>query len=707
MATKTEMFSVRGMSCTNCANKVEQALGKLAGVQSCSVNFMTGNAAVTFDSAALKKEQIESAIRSAGYEVAPPPSIAQKPSRWREFLPVIVVGALLIAGAILGATLGKSDRVYEWIADGILLLATALGGIPIFRKAIGSLRQKKLDADVLVSIAVIAAASIGEFLAAGEVAFIMLLGEHLEAYTVERARKSLGSLLSLTPPTARVKRGETETEVPAANLQAGDEIVVRPGERIAADGVVVSGESDVNQSAITGESVPVLKLVGDEVFGGTLNTEGALTVRVTRAGADTTVSRIGQLVEAAQQKRAPIQRACDRYATWMIPLMITLAILTYFFSGEITRAITVLLVACPCALILATPTAVVAAIGRAAKDGVLIKGGEYLEAAGKLNVIVFDKTGTLTRGDLRVTDIQRFCRHSEDEMLALAAVAEKLSEHPVGQAIVRHATQNGATIAEPTTFTSHRGRGVTAELAGQKLVVGQPAWVRASAVTVSEPVASHVEQHRDQGHTTVVVAHDGTVCGTICIADTLREQAEHAVSELKKLGIEKIVMLTGDHPKVAVEIGTRVGITEVKAEVLPEEKAKWVEHFKSHNGKRTMVAMVGDGVNDAPALATADLGIAMGVSGTDVAHEAAHVALMSDDIRKVPYVVSLSRRTIRIIKQGLAFALVYNVAMIWLATNGGFNLHDAHVHFGPVQGAIAHQASSILVVLNAMRLLRK
>jgi Cd2+/Zn2+-exporting ATPase len=705
------MFSVRGMSCTNCANKVEQALRKLTGVQTCSVNFMTGNAAVTFDSAALKKEQIESAIREAGYEVvAPVAHPSDKKSRWREFIPVAIVGALLITGAILVSTLGKSDRLYLWAGDGILLIATAVAAIPIFRKAIGALRQRRLDADVLVSIAIIAAVSIGEFLAACEVAFIMMLGERLEAFTVERARKSLGSLLSLTPPTARVKRGETETEIPAVNLRAGDEIVVRPGERIAADGVVVSGESDVNQSAITGESVPVLKLVGDEVYGGTLNTEGALTVRVTRAGADATVSRIGQLVEAAQQKRAPIQRACDRYAAWMIPLMITLAILTYIFSGEITRAITVLIVACPCALILATPTAVVAAIGRAAKEGVLIKGGEYLEAAGKLKVVVFDKTGTLTRGDLRVADIHRFCRHSEDELLALAAIAEKLSEHPVGQAIVRHAMRNGTKIGEPSAFSSHRGRGVTAEYAGQKLAVGQPAWMRETAVAVSESVAAHVEEHREQGHTTVVVAHDGTVCGTICISDTLRDQAEHAVRELKKLGIEKIVMLTGDHPKVAVEIGTRVGISEVKAEVLPEEKAKWVEHFKSSRlggSKRTMVAMVGDGVNDAPALATADVGIAMGVSGTDVAHEAAHVALMSDDIRKIPYVISLSRRTVRIIKQGLVFALIYNVAMVGLATHGGFDLHGAHIHFGPAQGAIAHQASSLLVVLNAMRLLRK
>jgi len=701
------MLSVRGMSCTNCASKVEQAIGKLAGVQSCSVNFMTGNASVTFDSAALKMEQIEDAIRDAGYQVAPPAESADKKSKWREFLPVIGVGVLLIAGAILGATLGKTDAFAQWGSTALILIATALASIPIFRKAVGSLRQRKLDADVLVSIAIIAAASIGEFLAAGEVALIMMLGEHLEAFTVERARKSLGSLLALTPPTARVKQGLVEKEIPAANLKIGDELIVRPGERIAADGVVVSGESDVNQSAITGESMPVLKFVGDEVFGGTLNTEGALTIRVTRAGADTTVSRIGQLVAAAQQKRAPIQRACDRYAAWMIPLMITLAVLTYIFSGEITRAITVLIVACPCALILATPTAVVAAIGRAAHEGVLIKGGEYLEAVGRLNVIVFDKTGTLTRGELRVTDIRRFCEHSEDELLALAAVAEKLSEHPVGQAIVRHAARNGTTIAEPVVFKSHRGRGVTAEHAGRKLVVGQPAWMRESAVAVSEPVTTHVDEHREQGHTTVVVAHDGAVCGTICIEDTLREAADHAVSELRRLGVEKIVMITGDHPKVAVEIGTRVGISEVKAEVLPEEKAKWVEHFKSNNGNRTMVAMVGDGVNDAPALATADVGIAMGVSGTDVAHEAAHVALMSDDIRKIPYVVSLSRRALRIIKQGLVFALAYNVAMVALATHGGFNWHDMHVYFGPVQGAIAHQASSILVVLNAMRLLRK
>jgi heavy metal translocating P-type ATPase len=605
---------------------------------------------------------------------------------------------LLFGGWALKATLGETNAVAHGISVAAILIATAFAAFPVFRQALGSLRERQLDADVLVAIAVIAALSIGEFVAAGEVAFIMLLGTRLERYTVDRAQRNLGSLLALAPPTARVKRGLMEKEIPAAELQVGDETIVRPGERIPADGVVISGASAVNQAVVTGESVPVEKKVGDEVLTGTLNTEGALTVRVTRAGEDTTLARIGQLVEAAQQKRPPIQRACDRYAAWMVPLMLALAVAVYLFTGDIKRAITVLIVACPCALILATPTAVVAAVGRAARDGVLVKGGEYLEAIAKVNVIVFDKTGTLTHGELRVTDVQRFCEHSEEEMLALAAVAEKLSEHPVAQAIVRHASQNGGIIAEPSAFASHRGRGVTAEHGGRKLMVGQPAWVSETAGSVSANVTSHVDEHRGQGHTTVVVAHDGTVCGTICIEDTLREAAEHAVTELRKLGVEKIVMLTGDHPKVAVEIATRAGIDEVQAEVMPEEKAKWVEQFKSHNGQRTIVAMVGDGVNDAPALATADVGIAMGVSGADVAHEAAHIALMSDDIRKIPQVVSLSRRALRIIKQGLAFALVYNVLMIVTAAEGWL---------GPVGGAIAHQISSVAVVLNSMRLLRK
>jgi Cd2+/Zn2+-exporting ATPase len=362
----------------------------------------------------------------------------------------------------------------------------------------------------------------------------------------------------------------------------------------------------------------------------------------------------------------------------------------------VQRAITVLIVACPCALVLASPTAVMAAIARAARAGVLIKGGQFLEATARLHTIVFDKTGTLTSGQPEVAHVRRFCDHSEVELVEMAAVAEKMSAHPVARAIIRKAESLGVSAADPTSFAVQHGRGVVADRRGQKLVVGQRALMTDQSVTMSEALREHMDEHHDEGHTTVVVAHDGKVCGTICVADAVRARAEEAVGDLRKLGIEKVVMLTGDNQRVAMQIAGRLGIDEVKAEVLPEQKAQHIESLKT--GSRSGgVAMVGDGVNDAPALAVADVGIAMGASGTDAAHEAADIALMADDLSKIAFAVGLSRQALRIIKQGLVFALLYNVVMVSSAASGQLHM---------IGGAIAHQISSVLVILNAMRLLR-
>jgi heavy metal translocating P-type ATPase len=586
-----------------------------------------------------------------------------------------------------------------------------LAAYPICLRAIKALFAKRLDADVLVAIAIIAASSVGEFVAAGEVAFIMLLGAQLEEYTVRRARRSLGSLLSLVPPTAHVRRppdsprlakrgegqgeGPVELEIPAAELQVGDIVVVRAGERIPVDGVVQSGMASVNQAPVTGESMPVDKSEGDEVFVGTLAETGALIVEAKRVGEETTLARIAQLVEAAQQREAPIQRTLDRAAGWMVPVMLTLAALVFVFTHDVARAITVLIVACPCALILATPTAVMAAIARAAWAGVLIKGGQYLEATARLHTIVFDKTGTLTHGQPEVAHISRFDEHSEAELVHMAAVAEKMSAHPVARAIMRKAAALGLTTEDPAKFEAHHGRGVVAERNGQRLVVGQTVLMDDQSVAMSAELHAHMDEHHEEGHTTVMVAHDGQICGTICVSDTMRAKADEAIRDLRILGVEKIVMLTGDNKRVAMEIAGKLGLDEVKAEVLPEQKAAHIESLKQPG--RTGVAMVGDGINDAPALAVADVGIAMGVSGTDVAHEAADIALMADDLSKIAFAVGLSRHTLRLIKQGLVFALVYNVVMVSTAATG-------HLHM--IGGAIAHQFSSVLVILNAMRLLR-
>jgi Cd2+/Zn2+-exporting ATPase len=677
---KTVTLTVTGMTCANCARHVQDALAAVPGVTSATVNFITQQARVNLGESPPSTDLLLAAITTAGYSASATTTATHHSTFRTQLAYTILTGILLLTG---------------WLFDlsPLVILATGLASFPIFRRAIKALLARQLDADVLVAIAVTAAAAIGEYVAAGEVAFIMLLGAQLEEYTTDRARRSLGSLLSLIPPLARVRRGDTELEIPAGEVQRGDIVVVRTGERIPVDGVVQTGNAAINQAPVTGESMPVEKVAGNEVFVGTLVESGALIVEATRVGEDTTLARIATLVETAQLRQAPIQRSLDRLAGWLVPVMLVLAAVVYFASRDIHRAITVLIVTCPCALILASPTAVMAAIARAARAGVLIKGGQHLEATARLHTIVFDKTGTLTHGQPEVTHAHAFCAdHSESQLVQLAAVAEKLSSHPVGRAIVRKA---GPT-ADPAEFAVHHGRGVTARHHGQRLVVGHAGLLTDEAVPLSAELRAHVEEHHATGHTTVLVAHDDQVCGTICIADTVRATARDAIRDLRELGIENIVMLTGDNQRVALHIAGQVGVDQVRAEVLPEQKADHVAALKN-TPRGPGVAMVGDGINDAPALAVADVGIAMGVAGTDVAHEAADVALMADDLAKIGFAVRLSRRAVRIIRQGLFFALAYNLIMITGAASG-------HLHM--IGGAIAHQASSVIVILNAMRLLR-
>ena len=678
---KTISFQIDGLTCANCARAVQTALTGVAGVQTAQVNFLTKTARITFQPDQTAEPQLRAAVHQAGY-VARPPSLRQaadelRHARW-QLARTAGIGGLLFGG-------------WAFHCQPVIILATALGAWPIIYRALKALRAKRLDADVLVATAIIAAASVQEFIAAGEVAFIMLLGEQLENFTTRRARRSLGGLLALLPATARVRRGDTEQEIPTAELQVGDIMVIRAGERIPADGIVRSGSASVNQAPVTGESMPVTKSTGAEVFVGTLAEAGALFIEATRVGDDTTLAGIARIVEEAQQREAPIQRTLDRLAGWLVPVMLALAGLVFALTQDWHRAITVLIVACPCALILATPTAVMAGIARAARAGVLIKGGQFLEATARLHTIVFDKTGTLTHGQPEVTHIDRLCTHTVAELVGLAAVAEKMSSHPVARAIQRKAGALGILTADPHRFESHP-RGVIAEHNGQQLVVGRQDHLTAQSITLSDADHAHLNEHHAAGHTTVVVAHDGQVCGTICVADTTRAEAADAVRQLRELGIEKIVMLTGDHRQVALEIAGALGIDEVHAEVLPEQKSSYIKTLQQAGP----VAMVGDGVNDAPALAVADVGMAMGVTGTDVAHAAADIALLSDDLSKIAFSVGLSRHALKIIRQGLWFALAYNVTMVTLAGTG-------HLHM--IGGAIAHQFSSVLVILNAMRLL--
>ncbi len=697
---KQVTLQIGGMTCAGCASTVQKALESVPGVEKASVNALSAVATVTLGARDVAEKDLIDAVTRAGYRAqkqttAKDRALGERTAARSQLFKTAGIGVLLFAGWAVEALAGK-ETVLHMAGLGMVIVAVIGAAYPIFNRAIRAALHKRLDADVLVAIAVIAASSVGQFVAAGEVAFIMLLGAQLEEYTTQRARRSLGSLLSLMPATARVRRGDHDVEIPTADLSVGDVVIVRAGERVPVDGIVRQGTASLNQAPVTGESMPVEKSAGDEVFVGSLNESGALFVEATRVGEDTTLARIAQLVEAAQHHEAPIQRTLDRFAAWLVPVMLTLAVLVYVFTHDVSRAITVLIVACPCALILASPTAVMAAIARAARAGVLIKGGQYLEATARLHTIVFDKTGTLTYGQPEVADVQRFCEHTDAELVEMAAVAEKMSAHPVALAIMRKAQSLGLKAVDPTKFEVRHGSGVVAQHGSQRLVVGHQRLMNENNVPVSEAVHEHVDEHHGEGHTIVMVAHDGKVCGTICVADTVRISAEDAIADLRRLGIEKIVMLTGDNRRVAMEIAGKLGIDEVKAEVLPEQKAQHIESLK-HAGRAGGVAMVGDGVNDAPALAVADVGVAMGVSGTDVAHEAADIALMADDLSKIAFSVGLSRQALRVIKQGLIFALVYNVVMVTGAACGFLPM---------IGGAIAHQFSSVLVILNAMRLLR-
>ncbi len=655
---------------------------------------------VTYDPHEVSHARLVAALRRAGCGVE---GEEQSEAWWRtEKTLVVAVGLLLLAGwlwnlLVTGDLLPEHDKYVPPGAQVLFLLATFIGVIPIAKEGIGALLQKKLDAELLVAIAVIGAVSIQEFFAAGEVVFIMLLGEMLESYTVDRARSAISKLMALTPETARVRRDGQDIEIPTGEVLVGDIVIVRPGEKIPVDGSLISGSGVVNQAAITGESMPVDKGVGDEVFAGTFNTAGAFVLRAERVGEDSTLARITKLVEEAQQRDAPVQRVIDRYATFAVPLMFLTAALTYAFTLDAHRTITVLLVACPCALLLATPTAIVAGIGRAAKEGVLIKGGAHLEAAGRLNVIVFDKTGTLTEGKPAVTDVCSFHdeehEHGEAELIALAAVAEKMSEHPLAQAIREKADAMGVETPDPSDFAHVAGHGVVAEHNGTKIVVGKPTLLREHQITLTAEQEEHLREHEAEGKTVVVVAHDDEPCGILSIADTLREKAHSAINALRNLGIKRVVLLTGDNPRTAKTIATQVGIDHVHAEVLPEQKAERIAAFQAEGHR---VAMVGDGINDAPALATADVGVAMGAS-TDVALETADIALVANDLSKVAFAVGLSRKTLGIIKQSVGFSLLYNLLMVALAIEGTL---------GVIGGAVAHQVSGVLVMLNAMRLLR-
>jgi len=729
-----------GMHCASCVARVEKSLLAKDGVLKASVNLATGKARVEYLPARLTATDLKAAVESAGYKVLDTGDTAEvedverrvRESEYRALTRKLIAGAVLTVPIFFG----NMHHVFPWtpsfLANAFLLwiLTTPvefLIGWQFHRGAWKSLRHRTADMNTLISVGTLAAylysaaATLAPsfFLGAGvapDVYFdtsaviivLILFGRWLEARAKGRTSEAIKKLAGLQPKTARVIRAGVEQDIPVADVVVGDWVVVRPGERIPVDGVVREGASAVDESMISGESLPVEKKPGNRVTGATINKAGSFKFEAVKIGKDTVLAQIIRLVQEAQGSKAPIQRLADVIASYFVPVVISIAVATfavwYFFgpAPSLTRAllnfVAVMIIACPCALGLATPTAVMVGTGRGAEHGILIKGGESLETAHKLTTIVFDKTGTLTKGEPAVTDLFAIGGHSEADLLHWAAGAERRSEHPLGAAVVAKARERGIEPGDAEGFLALEGRGIEARVGGRYILIGNAGLMAERRIDFGDCAAKPAELEAD-GKTVMLVAVDGRPAGCIAVADTLKESAAPAVAKLKAMGLE-VVLLTGDNRRTAKAVARQAGIEEVLAEVLPQDKVAEVKRLQAAGKK---VAMVGDGINDAPALAQADIGIAIG-TGTDVALEASDITLIRGDLGGVVSAIELSRRTIRIIKQNLFWAFIYNTAGIPVAA--GLLYPFFGILLNPMIASAAMAASSVSVVSNSLRLRR-
>ncbi|NHX35778.1 MULTISPECIES: heavy metal translocating P-type ATPase [Halolamina] len=630
--------------------------------------------------------------------------------RKRRKVIIVAVSGLLYAG---GWTLGYLTAL-DTASAAILVLAAIVGGYDIAKTAYHEVKSRTLGIKTLVTLAAVGAIGIGSYWEAAAVVFLFALGSYLEGRTMRKTRNALEELLEMTPDTATVRRGGEQREVPAREVEAGEVVIVKPGEKIPVDGDVVDGESAVNQAPVTGESAPVHKADGDEVYAGTINQEGSLEIETTGAGSDTTLQRIIQRVEEAQEAQSPTESLIDRFAKYYTPGVIALSIGAYAVTQNAILSLTLLVIGCPGALVIGPPVSIVSAIGNAARSGVLMKGGEHLERAGKIDLVAFDKTGTLTKGETTVADVAGFDAEVS-EVLELAAVAEKKSEHHLGDAILEAAqtrqgtvTDGGTTISrpdddsattdarslpDPEDFDVVAGKGVVAHHDGREIVVGNRALLDERGIELPDEVAEYVRKREERGETAVHVVRDGVVVGAIALRDELREAAPGVAAQLRDAGIET-VMLTGDNERTARAVAGEVGIDDYRAELLPEDKQAVIEEYREAGH---VVAMVGDGINDAPSLATADVGIAMGAAGTDTAIETADMALMADDLERIPYAVTLSKATRWNIYENVGLAvLTVTILLAGVLTS----------YVTLALGMLVHEASVLAVIGNGMRLLR-
>ncbi len=759
-------LSVPGMDCPSCAKKVEKSLGRVDGVVGTETQVTSGTVTVRYESEVASSTDIVDAVEGAGYEVAGTDGTESSDGRGEEtkadgaeveVIPPTEVwtskravktwtGAVFLVLGLLFefvlttwnavvvevALLLVGGSVTFTVADLLFLGAVAASGVPVVRSGYYSARNRSLDIDLLMATAIVAATGIGYYVEAATLAVLFSIAELLEQYAMDRARDSLRELMELSPDEATVVRDGEEKTVPADEVEVGETVVVRPGGKIPLDGVVTDGESAVDESPITGESVPVDKTEGDEVYAGSINEGGYIELKVTSEASDSTLARIIEMVRGAQAKKTEKEQFVDRFAGYYTPVVVFFAVLTAFvppviIDGSATvgvsffahtftddpgtwfvRGLTLLVIACPCAFVISTPVSVVSGITSAAKNGVLIKGGNHLEAVGDVDVIALDKTGTLTKGELTVTDVVPLGAHERDEVLRYAAALERRSEHPIADAVVERADEEGVdNVPEPTEFESLAGRGVRAEIDGTTFYAGKPTLFeglgfdtlsrsRTDGGTSMDTVALDdvIANMEDEGKTVVLVGTEDELIGVVAVADEVRPGSRRAVERLRELGVHT-VMLTGDNEGTARAVAATVGVDGYRAELLPDEKVEAVERLRDEHGE---VAMVGDGINDAPALAVADVGVAMGAAGTDTALETADIALMGDEIGKLPYLFVLSRKANGVIRQN-----------IW-SSLGVKALLAVGVPFGYVSVAVAvvvgDMGMSLGVTGNAMRLSR-
>jgi Zn2+/Cd2+-exporting ATPase len=694
---------------------VAKSVEQIPGVVRADVNFASGIMVLEYDPASDPLDRAMAIVRSTGHDVerlggaAAGTGESETASSWwsghGHEAATVIAGAFIVLAWLLGRA---GSGWPETVSIAAYAAAILSGGWLVFRRAVASVRSRSLDMNVLMTVAVLGAAAIGEWAEGAAVVFLFSVGGMLESRSLARTRRSIRDLMDLSPPLARVLREHFETEVPVAEVVPGETMLVRPGERIALDGVVEAGSSAVDESPITGESVPVEKAEGDTVFAGSLNTSGALEVGVTAVAEDSTLARIVFLVEEAQASRAPSQQLVDRFSRYYTPAVVGLAVLLALvppvsglllgqewggFGEWFYRALVVLVVSCPCALVISTPVAIVSAITRATRDGVLVKGGIHLETAARIRAIAFDKTGTLTCGTPEVTDVVSLEGGDAARMLAVAAILESSNNHPLARAVVR-AAGPGNGRAEVTGYEDVPGGGVRGTIDGVDRAIGSPAFIASEGVAVGgfEAVARRLEE---DGRTVLVLAENGRATGVIGVADQIRPEASRAVAELLEGAIKHAVMLTGDNERTAAAVASHAGVPEHRARLLPHGKVDAVRELRRRYGS---VAMVGDGINDAPALAASDLGIAMGAAGSDTALETADVALMSDDLTQLPRFFRLGRRTVAIIRQNVAVSVLVKFAVLGLAMTGTATLWMA---------VFADTGVSLLVTLNGIRLLSR